>query len=187
MSTERRQQIIEATIRCIGLYGIAGATLDKIAEECGMSRGHVRHFIGNRDDLLVETTRQFYFGNESDGSLLPEGVEGIDQILDYLFGDEFTHPDADNSVVLGLVEASRTNHAIAEVMLRAYEQTQTVIAAAIAERHPASDPAKLDEVSFGVMTLSLGNVFMSDLEVSAARTTVARRIAEGMIAEAVVA
>lgn len=61
VAAERRRQILEAAIRCIAAKGFAGTTLDGIAEEAGMARGHVRHFAGNRDDVLLGAAMLLYF------------------------------------------------------------------------------------------------------------------------------
>lgn len=53
LAAERRQQVLEAASRCLARNGLAGTTLEKIAEESGLSRSHVRHYVGNRDDLLL--------------------------------------------------------------------------------------------------------------------------------------
>ncbi|MDF2581004.1 MAG: TetR/AcrR family transcriptional regulator, partial [Microbacterium sp.] len=39
VAEERTRQIVDATIRTIAAHGITGASLERIAEEAGMSRG----------------------------------------------------------------------------------------------------------------------------------------------------
>jgi TetR/AcrR family transcriptional regulator, transcriptional repressor of bet genes len=51
----RRSDLIEATIRCIADYGIAGASVEKITETAGVSRGMVRHYFGSKSQLLTES------------------------------------------------------------------------------------------------------------------------------------
>ena len=52
LAEERRVQILEAAARCIAEHGVEGATQERIAAAAGMSRPHIRHYVGNRGDLL---------------------------------------------------------------------------------------------------------------------------------------
>ena len=182
VADERTRQIIEATIRTIGTHGITGTTMDRIAEEAGMSRGHVRHFVGNRDDLLRETARYFYFGGTDGASILPAGTATLEDALAYLFGPEFTAPGADNAVVFGLVEVSRSNPAIAELLAAAYSGTEAAIARMLAAEHPHLSPETCRRTAYGIVAIALHNVFMSDIKSSAADTDAARGAAEQLLA-----
>ena len=49
-----RDRIIEATILCMANYGPAGASVEKITDAAGVSRGLVRHHFGSKNQLLLE-------------------------------------------------------------------------------------------------------------------------------------
>ena len=49
----RRPQILDAFAACVARYGIDGSTLDRVAEEAGVTRALVRHYLGNRDEVVV--------------------------------------------------------------------------------------------------------------------------------------
>jgi TetR/AcrR family transcriptional regulator, transcriptional repressor of bet genes len=57
---QRRSEFIEATIQCIGQYGIAGASIEKITQAAGVSRGLVRHYFGSKAQLLAEASQQLW-------------------------------------------------------------------------------------------------------------------------------
>ncbi|MCC4908338.1 TetR/AcrR family transcriptional regulator [Microbacterium sp. cx-59] len=181
VADERTRQIIDATIATIGAHGITGASLDRIAEQAGMSRGHVRHFVGNRDDLLRESARRFYFEGTDGTSILPSGTDTIGAAMAYLFGPEFTEPGSDNAVVFGFVEAARTNPAIAELLTAAYAGTETLIADLLAAEYPAASRSACTSTAYGVVAIALHNVFLSDIETSTAGTDAARDAAERLI------
>ncbi|MEB7505761.1 TetR/AcrR family transcriptional regulator [Arthrobacter koreensis] len=192
VSAERRRQVLEAAIRSLAANGLAGTSLDRIAEEAGMARGHIRHFAGNRDDILTAAAVLFYFGEVPDldtngpvisnaASFLPEKAGTIAEALDYLFGD-FAEPDAENTVALALVDAARTNPRIHAIVLRAYTGSQNELAALLAQACPEAAPAACRNVAYGILTIALGNVFMADIEVSSQRTAVARQSAELLVA-----
>ena len=51
----RRQQLIEATMKCIGRKGIGSTTLGDVAKEAGLSQGIVNLHFRSKDNLLKET------------------------------------------------------------------------------------------------------------------------------------
>lgn len=181
VADERTRQIIAATIRTIGARGITGTTMDRIAEEAGMSRGHVRHFVGNREDLLRETARYFYFDGTDGTSILPAETTTVSDAFDFLFGAEFTAPGSDNAVVFGLVEASRTNPAIAELLVTAYAGTEAAISRMLVAEHPSLPVDACARTAYGIVAIALHNVFMSDIESSDAGTSAARGAAEQLL------
>ena len=54
---ERRQQLIDATIRAISNQGYARTTLADVSRESGLSRGIVGFYFDSKDDLFLETMR----------------------------------------------------------------------------------------------------------------------------------
>ncbi len=53
----RRQQLIEATIKCISKRGIGSTTLGDVAKEAGLSQGIVNLHFKSKDNLFSETLR----------------------------------------------------------------------------------------------------------------------------------
>lgn len=57
ISSFRRQQLIEATMDCVGDHGINGTTISKISKLAGVSNGVIHHYFHNKDELLEATMR----------------------------------------------------------------------------------------------------------------------------------
>lgn len=55
---QRRQQLIDATMKCIGRKGIGGTTLADVARQAGLSQGIVNLHFQSKDNLLQETLRR---------------------------------------------------------------------------------------------------------------------------------
>lgn len=53
----RRQQLIDATIKCIAKKGLGSLTLGDVATEAGLSQGIVNLHFNSKDNLLNETLR----------------------------------------------------------------------------------------------------------------------------------
>ncbi|QAB18214.1 TetR/AcrR family transcriptional regulator [Leucobacter muris] len=182
VADERREQIIEATLRTISEHGISGTTLDRIADAAGMSRGHVRHFVGNRDRLLLDTARAFYADENGRPAILPAAVASLDGALDYLFGTEFAASSSENAIVLAFVELARSTPEIAEVLAAAYSSTRERLAAYIAEAKHGAPEAARDAAAQGVLSAALGNVFIGDFDRDEGRTARARAAVDALLA-----
>lgn len=57
MKPLRRKQLIAAAIQSIHEYGLADATVARIARKAGVSTGIVHHYFKDKNDLLFETMR----------------------------------------------------------------------------------------------------------------------------------
>lgn len=53
----RRQQLIDATMKCIARKGMGSTTLGDVAKEAGLSQGIVNLHFKSKDNLLKETLR----------------------------------------------------------------------------------------------------------------------------------
>jgi TetR/AcrR family transcriptional repressor of bet genes len=54
---ERREQLIQATIRCVADRGLADTTIATVAQEAGLSQGIVNLHFRSKEGLLTETLR----------------------------------------------------------------------------------------------------------------------------------
>ncbi len=59
-AAKRRRQIIEATIRSVVRYGLAGTTLATVSAEAGLSQGVAVFYFKNKQTLLGEVLRHQY-------------------------------------------------------------------------------------------------------------------------------
>jgi TetR/AcrR family transcriptional regulator, transcriptional repressor of bet genes len=185
VAVERRRQILDATLRCLGQYGVAGTTLDRIAEEAGMSRGHIRHFAGNRDEVLTEAARVFYLGEPADDDgtvrLFERSIATLDEAVDYLFG-EFIESTDENAVALAIVEAARTMPAIHDIVTSAYDGVQSALVELLAAEAPAATEQERAAVAYGLLSIGLGTGFLTDIEPSIERPGRARAAADRLVA-----
>ncbi len=182
VADERRGQILDATLATIAERGISGTTLDRIADTAGMSRGHVRHFAGNRDRLLLDAAKHFYADETGSPAILPTAVDSLSAAIDYLFGEEFSSSNSENAIALAFVELSRSSPDIAAVLTEAYSSARTRLAAYVAAAKPALDPADCDWPAEGVLAIALGNVFLGDFNTDPGHTVRTRAAAEALLA-----
>lgn len=80
---ERRQQLIQATIKCISKKGIGSTTLGEVAQEAGLSQGIVNLHFNSKENLFNETL-QFLaedYKSQFDATLEKNGPEAADKLL----------------------------------------------------------------------------------------------------------
>lgn len=56
--TERREDLIAATLDCIAEFGIQGATVRQIATRAGVTGGLIRHYFDGKDQMVQAAYRQ---------------------------------------------------------------------------------------------------------------------------------
>ena len=55
---ERREQILAAARRCFAQHGYEGATVARLEQETGLSRGAIFNYFGSKEDLFIELAVQ---------------------------------------------------------------------------------------------------------------------------------
>lgn len=178
VAAERREQIIQAAIQTLAEHGAKNASLDRIADAAGMSRGHIRHFVGNRDRLLRDAARTVFFNPDGSPSILPDGTDSFAAAVDFLFSPEFTAYDPENRVVLALVDISHANQEIAGIIADSYTQTRAQLAGFLASDFPGTAPGVRKTVADGTLTIALGNVFLGEFDTDPERSASARTAAD---------
>jgi TetR/AcrR family transcriptional repressor of bet genes len=89
---ERRQQLIDATIRCIAKHGLSAVTMQMVTREAGLSVGIANLHFESKDNLLKETLRfvaEEYHGGQIEimkGGDIPDLGERLDALLDFQLG-----------------------------------------------------------------------------------------------------
>lgn len=79
----RRQQLIDATMKCIARKGMASVTLADVAKEAGLSQGIVNLHFESKDNLLTETLRNLAdeYKTQFDKALAKSGPAAADKLL----------------------------------------------------------------------------------------------------------
>ncbi|GAB4188611.1 MAG: hypothetical protein OHK0022_00570 [Roseiflexaceae bacterium] len=157
----RRAEILAAFERCIVRSGF-DVPLEQIADEAGVQRSLIRHYLGNRDELvdqLIAQIAQQYPQRAIDFFI--RGLEGgVDGLLDGLFPlsvasdcDAGFVPNWDAAInaLLGTAQGRypQAKQRLAQMMEQIIEQ-----AAALLHQHfPQATPADCYEATYGLLCL----------------------------------
>lgn len=155
VKAERTEEILQAYERCIALYGVEGATLQKIAEEAGIARPLLRHHVGNSYDLLEMALKRFLERSEetvqNTYSALPSNCSGED-FVNLLF--QATSSKAkynDTMIAAAFIYAAQTHPKIKKHMQAWLMGFMDGFSAQLQKLYPDTDRKKIESVSAGIL------------------------------------
>ncbi len=180
---ERLEQILQAFHRCVARFGLEGSTLERIAEESGLQRSLVRHFAGNREDLILQLAERVVERSSREWaeflSHLPaQGT--IDALLDSLFDDQYS--DAEFVLVVeSLIFAAGNNPALQQLMQAWMEQFSQEIESVLRKGFPDACSEDIASASFGLISLYFNLDSLAPLNMAERYRLPARRAAALLI------
>lgn len=175
--------MLSALAAVVADHGVSGATMERVASASGWTRGHVRHYLGNKDDqlrALVDLLTSRYASSLQDAIALALPGRKRMVALDTLFGAAWQDGRDRDDVVLDQLVAYETAHPGGSVAIRSmYQSIAGVIADAIVYERPECSRAEAEDTGFTLVALAYGTATMSGLGWD--RLAVARRIARGLL------
>lgn len=157
LAPQREAEILRALEDCIREVGIAGLTVQKVAERSGYSRGHVRHYLGNKADQLRALIDVY---SERYASTLERQAQSVDVdrrrelVLNELFGETWLESRPEDDVVLDHLNAyAGSNPDSGFSLAPMYERILAVIEDALS---PVLDPPTARERARVVLALAYG-------------------------------
>jgi AcrR family transcriptional regulator len=156
LTHERTEQILDAFERCIVKHGLEGSSLEKIGEEAGMKRPILRHYIGNRDQLVEALGRRVVrrWNEHLDYlEMAPRGKAPTRELLQQLFGGSAGQNGAEILVAESLIAAAERHPAVHDLMRDYLDRFARVLSRRLALIHPAASAARRWQVAYGLISL----------------------------------
>jgi AcrR family transcriptional regulator len=185
LATERREAILDAFERCIVKYGLEGSSLEQIADEAGMKRSIIRHYIGNRDELvdqLVERAVANYQAQILDSFAHVTGPALVEKVLEVLFAVQATYNAQDKLVVDVLMTAKERYPRAKQLLAAMFNDLIATFAADLAAVYPTAEPAACQRVSYAIFCLAMSHESFLWLGVAPTYHSAARQTAEQLLA-----
>jgi len=156
MREQRTVEILEAFGRCLNKFGLEGVTLENIAEEANMQRSILRHYIGNREDIIdayvnhvaVESVRQ----TRQILSQIPK-KRRVHWFVDLLFDDKYISENRQAYISGMLVSSIERHPALRDILLKSVDDFIEVIAEEIRDAYPEATEQQCWIVSNAVSAL----------------------------------
>ena len=185
LKTLRSKEILSAFAACVARYGLEGATQERVAERAGVKRTILRHYLGNRDDMIDALIDHVVVDFDGQTQALIAALPNrhrVAALLDLLF-------DVDGRTEGDLVLTFQALVAAAERVPRAGREmaacTERFAAALEAELRAAYPKATADSVTaaaIGLMALAFNAEALSPLDLPSSWRPATRRAAESLIA-----
>lgn len=183
LAAERREQILDVVTQCIGEFGIEGTTLERVAEASGFSRGHIRHYLGNRDDMLALCRHRL-------SARYVDRMRGIcdsaepgtcgPALVRLLFGREWS-PSQDNAAINALFWAAARDQNVRAGLRASYMAMERTAARALRADYPHAPASECANTAYALLSLAFGHSSLLELSYPAARERAARAVAHQML------
>lgn len=153
LSAERSEQILDAFSRCVARSGLDAASLEEVAGEAGVRRSIIRHYIGNRDDLVAA------FLDRLEARLQLQNDEmrawfianpGVGSLPDYLFPEA---PDDELPILESVYSAARRNPDIAARLENWLQGFVDALGDVLRASFPDADPDDVTTVAHGLAAI----------------------------------
>jgi AcrR family transcriptional regulator len=151
LAAERRPQLLEAYADCLVRYGVEGTTLDRVAKQAGVTRGLVRHYLGNRDEViraLGDWARDGYLAWFDEVAERSPGDEA-QTFLDMVVSEQ---PARLVAVLDALFAEAGRDPYIAEVLRDVYEAFFRWTVQALGRAFPKADAGERRQVALALMS-----------------------------------
>lgn len=172
VKAQRSKEILDAFERCISKWGLDGASLERIASESGIKRPALRHFIGNRDELIVALVKsmvsEYKFTQSSMTKILRKADRGPDELISMLlFQSDLTSPN--RILVLMNLYAAAPRYPKVQKELRAwYKSYVNWVATRLQEFNPKADKELINTVAAGLIGIAFNYASLTPLELGEA-------------------
>lgn len=166
MAEERREQALRAFATCVARAGFAGTSLEDVAAEAGLARGHVRHYLGNRHDQVVALCEWISRADQAEfaeARQAPDGQERVDAVMGYLFDPPFYQPGEDLDVFLALFEEARRDDDLRKVFVDGYRDILDTTAGALHTARPDLPSGDPEKIAYLMLCAAIGNAHLAQM------------------------
>jgi len=170
LTEERTAQILDAFERCIARHGLDGTSLEQVAEEAEVKRSLIRHYIGNRDDLVRAAADRFgtrYRAQLQEMRDYASGAGRIDRLLECLFPPASPERFSEVLVAEAMIAAGEHDEPIREMMADVVVRTIETVRDVLLDEHPAADRRAAWNVAYGVVGVSFNYESLGSLALPA--------------------
>lgn len=186
MAAQRQQQIVSAFIELVAKWGLESVGLADVAAAANVQQAAIRHFVGNRDQLVVAAIEELNrrFSEEFHANLAAVSDAGVEiRRLFRLPAEESVDARAFAALEPEGERSPRTRTAIRE----SYQLSIDLIAAVLRRSYPEASEQRIRDAAYNIKCLSETNADLQRLGFPAARgngaadaaLAIVERLAEG--------
>ena len=156
LKEQRSEEILAAFARCVARFGLDGATLEHVAEEAGVSRPALRHFVGNREDLIdalaAYVQRDYRTKMEAMFAWLPD-TGRVEALIEFLFAPNAASSSEDVALAQALTAGADRYPSVAAPLKHWIIEFDQRIQDELAMHAPNAASKDIAAASFGILSL----------------------------------
>ena len=175
--------MLTAITACIGLHGLEGSTLERMAQESGFSRSHIRHYLGNRDqviDAVWDHLMTPYLELIDRSLAVSDPEEQMAGLMDFLFGP-LMRRSPDDPAIEALINGAVKDAHLREKVYVTYRGLEQQLSRVLRALAPAASRSASDGLAFSLITMSIGSSFLSGMPFPPARRRSVRSSADRLV------
>ena len=158
LKEQRSYEILDAFLTCVAKYGLEGATQERIAAEAGVKRTLLRHYLGNRDEMIKAlidyVVNQFDALTEALRVALPTD-NSIDALLKLLFSANSQSDPRLTVVFQALVAASNEYTEIRPLLLDSMTKFIDLVDDELRRAYPKKSKRDRQAIAHGIVGIYL--------------------------------
>lgn len=167
---QRAKEIVSAFERCIVRNGINGAQLEKIAAESGIQRPALRHFIGNREELIYELTKSIALEYEKTLAKAEKLINKVgsspNDLLMIMFMQSILTPSNRVIVFVNLYSISHRYPFVKKQLIKWYLDYLAWVVKQLGKFKPRAAKKDLEATAVALVSLSLNFASLAPLEIT---------------------
>ncbi len=168
LKAERTEEILKAFEACALRKGLAATTLNDVAEEAGLPRPLVRHFMGNRaalvsgliERIILRTTAAIEQSIAAAGATEAQSEEADAALLAILLGKTFVDRDT-NRLMIQLWQQAWHDDALHEELTGVYRRSIQQIHDRL---FPGDTAAANYDLAFAITAMAMGYGMLSEFK-----------------------
>ena len=185
LTARRTHEILEAFARCVARRGLEATSLQDVADEAGHARPILRHYVGNRSDLVVALAR--HVGATYRDRLramvdaLPE-TGRADALLGALLPTQPSESAGEILVLESLIAKAAEDADVREAMLDFVEHTLRTMRRVLRDDHPKATAAQVKAVAYGIVSIWFNHSSLTPIRPPATHRRAALAAARTLVA-----
>ncbi len=184
LAETRINEILDAFEDCIIKNGFDYCSLEQIAIHANMKRSIIRHYIGNKDELLKAMVKRFINNYQQE---IKFGISLLrkEKLITELLKDIFKTGSSTNDeiIIAALWAKQEHNSDIKKLLQKFYSDLEQVFADTLKHSFPKASKTKIDNTAYILLCLMDSHSSMLALNLKTAKTNTLYNLATKLVAE----
>lgn len=166
---QRSKEILEAYLTCISKFGLDGATQDRIADEAGVKRTILRHYFGNKEEMVSSLATYLITElNEQTDQLVSAQFEKYNaiELVNVLFDNDQSTDHRLTLVYQAIVFAVETYPTIRIPLLDCMTHFIDFAIDTLRTRFPTANSKDIDAAAHGIIAIHMSHDALAPLRPS---------------------